>query len=165
MILWDRQLKTQPRLSTNSTWNWSLSSSKVWFQFRKWPSAVLWSHSAVKAKSCLPRCDTPELYLEAKWQQSVLLCKPSYWNKYFPFVKQKCSLKNTPVMQSMMCLIFLRCVATTRHIHCSGQESENNLQFMILTYLWSWQKVKVIKPGTMLDPEQGYNHAKVERPP
>ena len=108
MILWDRQLKTQPCLSTNSTWNWSLSSSKVWFQFRKWLSAVLWSHSAVKAKSCLPRCDTPELYLEAKWQQSVLLCKPSYWNKYFPFVKQKCSLKNTPVMQSMMCLIFFK---------------------------------------------------------
>ena len=29
----------------------------------------------------------------------------------------------------------------------SGQESQNNLQLMILTYLWPWNKVKVIKPG------------------
>ena len=33
---------------------------------------------------------------------------------------------------------------------------------MILTYLWSWSKVKVIKPGMkwLLDPEQDYNHSK-----
>ena len=39
-----------------------------------------------------------------------------------------------------------------------GQES-NNLQGMILTCLWPWNKVKVI-----IDPKQGYNNAKVEKP-
>ena len=28
-------------------------------------------------------------------------------------------------------------------LNYSGQESEKNLQFMILTYLWPWNKVKV----------------------
>ena len=37
---------------------------------------------------------------------------------------------------------------------------------MILTYLWPWNKVKVIKPGyEPLDPEQGCNQAKFQRPP
>ena len=31
--------------------------------------------------------------------------------------------------------------------NCSRQESKNNLQFMVLTYLWPWNKVKVIKSG------------------
>ena len=32
-------------------------------------------------------------------------------------------------------------------INSSGQESKNNLHFMILTYLWAWNKVKITKPG------------------
>ena len=32
-------------------------------------------------------------------------------------------------------------------LNYSGQEFKHNLQFMILTYLWPWNKVKVIKPG------------------
>ena len=36
---------------------------------------------------------------------------------------------------------------------------------MSLTYRWPWNKVKVIKPGVLLDPEQDYNHTKFERPP
>ena len=46
------------------------------------------------------------------------------------------SLKHTPVTQSILCLIFLR---------YSEEESKNNLQFMILTYMWPWNKVKLIK--------------------
>ena len=45
----------------------------------------------------------------------------------------------------------------------SGQESKNNLQFMILTYLWPWNKVKVIKTWyKLLDREQSYNQSKFE---
>ena len=33
-------------------------------------------------------------------------------------------------------------------LHYSAQESKNNLQFMIPTYLWPWNKVKVIKPSS-----------------
>ena len=38
---------------------------------------------------------------------------------------------------------------------------------MILTYLWPRNKIKVIKFGMyeLLDPRQGYNHVKFERPP
>ena len=32
-------------------------------------------------------------------------------------------------------------------LNYSEQESKNNLQFMILTYRWPWNKVKVIKSG------------------
>ena len=32
-------------------------------------------------------------------------------------------------------------------LNCSGQKSYNNLQFMILTYLWPSNKVKFIKSG------------------
>ena len=32
-------------------------------------------------------------------------------------------------------------------LNYSGQEFQNNLQFMILTYVWPWNKVKVIKHG------------------
>ena len=35
---------------------------------------------------------------------------------------------------------------------------------MILTYLWPWNKVKVMTYES-LDPKQGHNHAKFERPP
>ena len=37
---------------------------------------------------------------------------------------------------------------------------------MILAYLRPWNKVKVNKPGmNFVDPKQGSNHAKFERPP
>ena len=48
----------------------------------------------------------------------------------------------------------------------SWQESKPNLQFIILTHLWPWNKVKVIKSGmNSWTPEQGYNHANFERLP
>ena len=34
---------------------------------------------------------------------------------------------------------------------------------MILTQLWPWNKVKVIKPGT--DPKRGYGQTRFEGPP
>ena len=42
-------------------------------------------------------------------------------------------LRYTPVTQSILCLIFMMSVATIPPY--SGQESKNNLLFMILTYL------------------------------
>ena len=74
--------------------------------------------------------------------------------------------------QCILCLIFLMCVATMHHLNdsgsvqfssltnwvvrgtqgtiqqrsspgFSGQESKNNLQFMILTYLWFWNKTSL----------------------
>ena len=48
-------------------------------------------------------------------------------------------------------------------LNYSRQETKNNLQFMILTYLLPWNEVKVIKPS--IDPEQAYNHEKFEKPP
>ena len=32
-------------------------------------------------------------------------------------------------------------------LNYSGQESKNNLQFIILTHLWPWNRVKIINPG------------------
>ena len=61
--------------------------------------------------------------------------------------KKKVSLKNTPVTQSILCLIFLICVKTIQRLNCIGQELKKNLQFMILTYLWHWNEVKVFKFG------------------
>ena len=49
-----------------------------------------------------------------------------------------------------------------QNLNYSGQESKNNLQFMIRTYLWPWNKVKIIK---LVEPKRGYDHAKFERPP
>ena len=44
--------------------------------------------------------------------------------------------------------MILMYVAAMLCLNYSGQESKkNNLQFMILTYLLPWNKVKVIKPG------------------
>ena len=52
------------------------------------------------------------------------------------------SLKYMPVTWSKLCLTFLMCVETMYHLNYSGQESKkNNVQFMILTYLWPWNKV------------------------
>ena len=46
-----------------------------------------------------------------------------------------------------------------------GQETKNNLQFMSLTYLWLWNSQSHQTWYELLDPEQGYNHAKFEGPP
>ena len=54
------------------------------------------------------------------------------------------SLKYTPVTQSKLCLIFLMYAATVNYC---GEDSKHILQFMILKYLWPWNKVKVIKTG------------------
>ena len=48
---------------------------------------------------------------------------------------------------------------------CSNHEPlhyQNNLQFMILTYLWPWSRSS--KPVRIARPEPGYNDAKFERP-
>ena len=42
---------------------------------------------------------------------------------------------------------------------------KNNLQFIILIYLWPWNKVSHQTRYELLDPKQGYYHAKFERPP
>ena len=72
---------------------------------------------------------------------------------------EKCvmSLKYTPVTQSILCLVFLMHVETMHHLNYSGQESrgkKKKLQCMILTYLWPWNKVKVIRTWyELLDPK------------
>ena len=45
------------------------------------------------------------------------------------------SLKHKPVTQSILRLNFLTHVATYAPLTYSAQESENNLHFMILTYV------------------------------
>ena len=61
-----------------------------------------------------------------------------------------CPMKNmlvfssgyTPVTQIILCIIFLMYVAIIQCLHCRRQEW--NLQFIFLTCLWPWNKVKVI---------------------
>ena len=55
------------------------------------------------------------------------------------------SLKYMLVTQHTVLDLFKVC-SNHAPLNYSGQESEINLQFMILTYLWPWN-VKVIKPG------------------
>ena len=44
-------------------------------------------------------------------------------------------------------IFFFICVATIQHLNYKRQESKmHNLQFIFLTPLWPWNKVKVIKP-------------------
>ena len=45
------------------------------------------------------------------------------------------SPKCTPVTQSILCLIFLMCIATMYNSTTVDKNLENNLQFMILTYM------------------------------
>ena len=71
-------------------------------------------------------------------------------------------LRYTPITQSILCLIFMMSVATIPPY--SGQESKNNLLFMILTYLWPWKGQGHKIWYELLDPKQGYNHAKFEWP-
>ena len=73
------------------------------------------------------------------------------------------SLENTPVTESILCLILLMWVAPL--LNYSGQESKNNLHYMIVTYLWPSKKGQSSNLMWMLDPEQGCNHAKFKRPP
>ena len=76
------------------------------------------------------------------------------------------SLKCTSVTQSILCLIILMCVRNHASIKLQWTGSKNNLHFMMLIYLWSWNKVKGHQTWHELpDPEQGYNHAKFDRPP
>ena len=61
------------------------------------------------------------------------------------------------------------CIATI-HLLTTVDKNKNKLQFMIQTYMWPWNKVKVIKPGMNNEGhqtwyKQSYNHAKFERPP
>ena len=51
------------------------------------------------------------------------------------------SLKDTPATQSILILIIFTVPAYEE------SKKKNNLQFMILTYQWAWNKVKAIKPG------------------
>ena len=53
------------------------------------------------------------------------------------------SLKYAPATKSTLCLILLINHAPLTY---SGQASKNTLRYMILTYLWPWNKVKVFKP-------------------
>ena len=67
---------------------------------------------------------------------------------------------HTIVEQFTLCMIFLM-YAASMYWNYSGQKSTKHiLQFMFLTHLVPWNKVKVIKPRmTKVDSEQGYNHA------
>ena len=59
------------------------------------------------------------------------------------------SLKYIQVTQSILCLIFLMYVAAIKHSNYSGQKEsleQPYLQLMILTHLWPWNNVKMIKP-------------------
>ena len=74
------------------------------------------------------------------------------------------SLQYKPVAQSILCLIFLMYVATVHHLNYSGQESKKQLAVydsdtsVTLKYSQGHQTWY-----ELLDPKQGYNHAKFER--
>ena len=53
------------------------------------------------------------------------------------------SLKYTSMTQSKLCLM----CSNHAPLNYSGWESKSNLRLKILTYLWPWNMVKVIKPG------------------
>ena len=70
------------------------------------------------------------------------------------------SPKYKPVTESILYLIFFMYVAIT---HCSIYSGEEkNVQFMILTHLRPWNKVKVIKPGMNWQIKQSYNLANLK---
>ena len=74
------------------------------------------------------------------------------------------SLKYTPDTKHIVFDLFI--VTTMQHwLYYSGGKSKNNLQLMILTYLWPWNKVKVIKLVRIARPRARFNQAKFERLP
>ena len=75
------------------------------------------------------------------------------------------SLKYTPVTQSILCLIFFNVCSNHAPLNHSGQGSKNNLQILILIYLTLKGHQGHQSCNELLDPEQGYNHTKFERPP
>ena len=53
----------------------------------------------------------------------------------------------TPVVWQAVVLDHFNVCSNHAPLNYNGQESKYNLQFMILIFLWPWNKVKVIKPG------------------
>ena len=53
---------------------------------------------------------------------------------------------HTRVTQFILCMVFFMYISTTQHLNYSRQSKKHNLQFIFLTHLWLWNKVKIIKP-------------------
>ena len=74
------------------------------------------------------------------------------------------SLKYTPVTQITLCIILSMYVANIWLNYKGHLEYKYSVcSLLFLTHKWPWNKLKVIKPTTNIDPKQGYKHAKFER--
>ena len=135
------------KFSAKTVWHccdleiWSTSLKMVWTGKAQWvvPSCKVWHLSYVW---CLSKSQCLSF-----WQAQTLTNKNPV--NYLPWI-------HTRVTQIILCIIFLVHVAAIRHLNYSGQESKTcNVQFIFLTHLWPWNKVKVIKATmTMYTPRE-----------
>ena len=85
-----------------------------------------------------------KLWLQCSSQGEQMLRQLTLKCKITTTKKHVMCIKYTPVTQSQPCLIFFMCVATIYHKTTVDKNLKINLHFMIITYLWPWNKLKVI---------------------
>ena len=141
MLMWKKHQVLKMLLFIGQKWTlcWLQDQEEGASEF---PETTRW-HKTAQTKTRCPYWMTAR---DGWWQ---LPCGHHENSMTFCLMHWKCNwaLKYTPVTQSVLCLILLIYVRTTQSLNYGGQESFFffKLQLMILTHLWPWNKVKVIK--------------------